>query len=291
MPLPLHKRYEIIFLHYHSKGPKLGLGATAKIVGCSKSSALYWVKKWGETKNLNDEPKPGRNRITTPRQDAKILKLASDKENVTAVEIQQEMGKRNVSVSVRTIQKRLREGGAKYMAKLSKPLLTEKHKEKRLKWAKDHQDFDWDQVIFTDESTFHLNQPHPRTWQWSGRRKLWRSVKHPLKLNVWGCFSSSGFGKLIYFQHNLNAKYMVKIYEQGLLPSAELLFGADSDSWILQEDNDSKHCATLSKNWKEENNVKVLPWPSVSPDQNPIKNVWRLLKIKIAKKKLELLQD
>ena len=172
MPLPLHKRYEIIFLHYHSKGPKLGLSTTAKIVGCSKSTALYWVKKWGETKNLNDEQKPGRNRITTPRQDAKILKLASDKENVTAVEIQQEMEKQNVSISVRTIQKHLREGGAKYMAKLSKPLLTEKHKEKQLKWAKDHQDFDWDQVIFTDESTFRLNQPHPRTWQWSGQHKL-----------------------------------------------------------------------------------------------------------------------
>src|SRR6185437_1467300 len=100
-----------------------------------------------------------------------------NKENVTAIEIQQKIEKWNVSISVRTIQKRLREGGAKYIAKLSKPLLTEKHKEKRLKWAKDHQDFDWDQVIFTDESTFHLNQPHSRTWQWSGRRKLWQSVK------------------------------------------------------------------------------------------------------------------
>ena len=93
-------------------------GATAKIVGCSKSTALYWVKKWGETKNLNDEQKPGRNWITTLRQDAKILKLASDKENVTAVEIQQEMEKQNISTSVRTIQKRLHEDGAKYMAKL-----------------------------------------------------------------------------------------------------------------------------------------------------------------------------
>ena len=59
----------------------------------------------------------------------------------------------------------------------------------------------------------------------------------------------------------------------------------------LQEDNDPKHCMKKVTRWKEENDVDVLPWLSMSPDQNLIKNVWRLLKIKIAKKKLEVLQD
>ncbi len=30
-----------------------------------------------------------------------------------------------------------------------------------------------------------------------------------------------------------------------------------------------------------------LPWPFMFPDQNPIKNVWQLLKIKISKKKIK----
>ena len=50
MILPVHKRYEIVFLHQHPEGLKLGLAATAKYVCCNKSTISYWIKKWGKQK-------------------------------------------------------------------------------------------------------------------------------------------------------------------------------------------------------------------------------------------------
>ena len=39
---------------------------------------------------------------------------------------------------------------------------------------------------------------------------------------------------------------------------------------------------------EEENDVTILSWSSMSPDQNPIENVWQLLKITISKKKISI---
>ncbi len=51
--------------------------------------------------------------------------------------------------------------------------------------------------------------------------------------------------------------------------------------FILQDDNDPKHRSKIVTEWKNENNVKSLDWPSNSPDLNPIENIWGLLKGKM----------
>ena len=112
-----------------------------------------------------------------------------------------------------------------------------------------------------------------------------RTVKHPIKVNLWGCFSSKDFGRIICFKENLNAELLCDIYKPDLLRTARRQFGPESTLWKLQEDNDPKNTSKLASKWRDENRVRKIDWPSMSPDINPIENVWQLLKMRLGKKK------
>ena len=78
---------------------------------------------------------------------------------------------------------------------------------------------------------------------------------------------------------------MCDIYKRGLLPTSRKQFGRDSMLWKLQEDNDPKHRSKLAVNWKRNNGVHEIYWPSMSPDLAPIENVWQPLKMNLRRKK------
>jgi len=55
-----------------------------------------------------------------------------------------------------------------------------------------------------------------------------------------------------------------------------------TDGWVVQHDNDPKHTAKATKEWLKKKHIKVLEWPSQSPDRHPIENLWRELKVRAA---------
>lgn len=44
------------------------------------------------------------------------------------------------------------------------------------------------------------------------------------------------------------------------------------DNWQFQHDNASPHTDSVTKTWLQTKNIKVLDWPSRSPDLNPKEN-------------------
>ncbi|GFU96607.1 transposable element Tcb2 transposase [Trichonephila clavipes] len=132
--------------------------------------------------------------------------------------------------------------------------LASRHRRDRREWATEHVNwkrYEWNNVLFSDESRFSVHPDNRRIFIWRDRGNLYIIRNGPLTVR----------------------RYRDEILRHIVVPYAAAI-GVD---FILMDDNCKPRRANLVEDFLFEEGILLMEWPACSPDMNPKEHVWDAL--------------
>ncbi|KAI6652929.1 hypothetical protein LOD99_4006 [Oopsacas minuta] len=239
-------------------------GITQKEVATRLNVGVISVRRWwsqhkcGET--MKTKPRSGRPQILK-RVSRIVIKKSLGKRRQSTRKLSRRLSIRGNPISHMTIQRHLAQRlDARPYKRPKWPKITQKIKENRLKFARDHENWsfeDWNNVFWSDESPFELFHPPNRQ-----NDRVWAIGSQ----NIEPIFRNEILKKTCLDAIARKAKKGSVIERSMLENMSEFLF---------MQDGALVHTANVTQQWRSEKFPpfwKKGEWPVNFPDLNPIEN-------------------
>ena len=262
----------------------------AQRFGVNQSVVSRLISKHAATGDVADRPRSGRPKVTTPREDRRIINLARRNRFKPATKIRHEMVRIiNHPLSYSTVERRLLRAGYRARRPRKGPLLTAGHRQTRLQWAQTRQNYNirtWRRYIWSDESRYKL-------YFADGRARVRRLPHEEFNDECIQARRAFGGGSVMVwaaftFDHKLdieliNGNMNGVMYRDQILAGSVLPFiqAHPATRWVYQDDNARPHRARIVQQYKQTNGICSVDWPACSCDMAPIENVWDYLQRRV----------
>ena len=170
----------------------------------------------------------------------------------TIKEIQKRFENLGISMSATTILNGRKKLGWTFRGTAYCQMIRAVNKEKRLAWAQANKDGNFEDVIWTDETSVQLENHRQFCCRKRGEKPRYTNLVRNIQLSVWAGISWNGLTNICIFDGIMNAEVYTQILTACLVPFLKEVYPSGHP---FMQDNDSKHTSRHAQSFFEDNGI------------------------------------